>query len=227
MINFTKRLGAHNGWVVFLAGMLMWALSVGAASLAPPQQLIQETSDKIQAELRKINYKVDFAKAVEIVEKHIEPHVDFDRFAALVLGKYWRKATPEQKERFKKEFKTMLIRTYATAYGEYAEWDIRFKPLKDWTPDKKKIIVRTEFVQPGSQPVPVDFRMIRKNGEWKVYDVIISGVDLVKNYRTSFGEEIAKTGSLDALIDRLAERNRQAFKNGAKASALVQPIPRA
>lgn len=227
MYSLTKRLLADYGMTLILAWMLLTGMPVKAMTLVPPQQLIKETSDKIQQELRKINYKVDFAKAVEIVEQHIEPHVDFDRFAALVLGKYWRQATPEQKERFKKEFKTMLIRTYATAYGEYAEWSIRFKPLKSWSPDVNKVIVQTEFMQPGSEPVPVDFRMILNGGQWKVYDVIIGGVDLVKNYRTSFAQEIAKTGSLDALIEQITERNRQAFKDGAKASALVQPIPRA
>ncbi len=214
------------GWL--LIGWLLSAPSVLADDLVPPQQLIKETSNRILNELRKINYKVDFAKAVNIVDRYIEPQVDFDRFAALVLGKYWHSATPDQRERFKKEFKTMLIRTYATAYGEYAEWEIYFKPLRDWKPDARKVVVRTEFVQPGKEPAAVDFRMIRRGETWKVYDVIIEGVDLVKNYRTTFGQEIAKTGSLDSLIERLAELNRKAFKDGAKASsALPQPVPRA
>ncbi len=214
------------GWLIF--GWCLVVLPLHADGLVPPQQLIKETSNKILIELRNIDYKVDFSRAVEIVNKHIEPHVDFDRFAALVLGKYWRNATPQQRERFKKEFKTMLIRTYATAYGEYAEWEIRFKPVHNWKPDTKKVVVRTEFVQPGKEPASVDFRMIRHGDEWKVYDVIIEGVDLVKNYRTTFGEEIAKTGSLDSLIDRLAELNRKAFEDGAKASSVLpQPIPRA
>ncbi|MBN2701870.1 MAG: ABC transporter substrate-binding protein [Methylothermaceae bacterium] len=214
--------GAGYGW--FFWGWLLLAPWVHADALVPPQQLIKKTSDQIQTELRQIDYKVDFAKAVDIVDRYIEPHVDFNRFAALVLGRHWRTATPEQRARFKKEFKTMLIRTYATAYGEYAEWEIQFMPIRGWESDTSKLMVRTKFVQPGSQPVPVDFRMIRKGGEWKVYDVVIEGVDLIKNYRTTFDQEI-QTGSLDALIDRLAERNRKAFKDGGKASALPQPIP--
>lgn len=207
-----------------LLGWLLLAPGVLADELVPPQQLIHDVSNRIQKELRQIDYKVDFARAVDIVDRHIEPHVDFNRFAALVLGKHWRTATPQQRERFKKEFKEMLIRTYATTYGEYAEWEIRFKPLREWDPKSKKVLIRTEFIQPARQPAAVDFRMIRKGGEWLVYDVVIEGVDLVKNYRTTFGQEITASGSLDALIERLAERNRQAFKDGAKASALPQPI---
>lgn len=208
-------------WVMFLLPGLL-PLS-RAEALVPPQQLIKDVSDKIQQELRQIDYKVNFQEAVRIVEQHIEPHVDFNRFAALVLGKYWRTATPEQRERFKQEFKTMLIRTYATTYGEYAEWEIRFKPLRNWDPKATKILVRTEFVQSGRQPAEVVFRMIRRDGDWKVYDVIIEGVDLVKNYRTEFGQEIAETGSLDALIESLAERNRQALRQH-KASGIAQPV---
>ena len=211
-----------------LLGWLLLSLPLRAGELAPPQKLIEQTSNRILQELRQINYKVDFAQAIQIVDKYIEPHVDFDRFAALVLGKHWRNATPEQRRQFKKEFKTLLIRTYATAYGEYAEWEIHFKPLRNWKPGAKKVIVRTEFVQPGKEPASVDFRMIRHGNEWKVYDVIIEGVDLVKNYRTSFGEEIARTGSLDSLIARLAKLNRKALKDGAKASSIVgKPVPRA
>lgn len=215
------KLKLGYGW------LLLWfwvAFGVKAESLLPPQQLIKQTSDQIQQELKKINYKVDYAKAVEIVDRYIEPHVDVDRFAALVLGKHWRTATPDQRERFKKEFKIMLIRTYATAYGEYAEWEIRFKPIQNWSPEATKVTVQTEFVQAGKQPAPVAFRMIRKGNAWKVYDVVVEGVDLVKNYRTTFDQEIAQTGSLDALINHLAERNRQAFKDGRKASSLTQPI---
>lgn len=211
------------GWM--LLGLL-FAAWVTAQDLLPPQQLIKQTSDQIQQELKKINYKVDYAKAVEIVDRYIEPHVDVDRFAALVLGKHWRTATPAQRERFKKEFKTLLIRTYATAYGEYAEWEVRFKPL-NLSPEATKVTVQTEFVQPGKQPAQVAFRMIRKGDGWKVYDVVVEGVDLIKNYRTTFDQEIAQTGSLEALIDRLAERNRQAFQDSKKASSLAQPFPRA
>lgn len=217
-----RKLKMGCGWL--LLGWLLVAPWGLADALLPPQQLIKQTSDQIQAELRKIDYKVDYAKAVEIVDRYIEPHVDVDRFSTLVLGKHWRTATPAQRERFKKEFKTMLIRTYATAYGEYAEWEIRFKPIRNWSPEVTKVTVQTEFVQAGKQPVPVAFRMIRKGDAWKVYDVLVEGVDLVKNYRTTFDQEITQTGSLDALIERLAERNRQAFKDSRKASSLAQPV---
>lgn len=216
-MNFKLYSLVAKSWLGFLGLFLSLALTTvhASESLLPPQEIIKKTSDKLQDALEDLNYKVDFAKANRLVEAIIEPHVEFNRFAALVLGRHWRDATPEQKERFKEEFKTMLIRTYATAYGEYAEWSIRFLPLR-MSPDDKKVMVRTEFLQPGSQPVEVNYRMIRKDGEWKVYDIMIGGVDLIQNYRTTFNDEIAKTGSLDSLIKRLEERNKQALQAQSK-----------
>lgn len=191
-----------------------------AEVLLPPQQVIQETSDDVKQALREYNYKLDISKAARIVREILEPHVDVDRAAMLILGKHWRTATPQQRERFKDEFRTLLIRTYATAFNEYKDWNIRYLPLQAPAAEKK-VVVRTEILQPGAKPVAVDYRMIDANGTWKVYDVLIEGISLVQNYRTTFSEDIARTGSLDTVINELAKRNAEGSKasnNGASLS---------
>ncbi len=62
--------------------------------------------------------------------------------------------------------------------------------------------------------------MINKKGEWKVYDVIIEGISLVTNYRSSIKNEIARTGSLDTVIEHLAARNSEAANSGNKAEGV-------
>ena len=114
----------------------------------------------------------------------------------------------------------LLVRTYTTAFTEYANWKIRYLPLDEAS--DKKALVKTEILQSGGQPVAVNYRMVREGTDWKVYDVLIEGISLLQNYRSSFTEEIARTGSLDQLIGHLAERNATAMKepvsgvNGAK-----------
>jgi phospholipid transport system substrate-binding protein len=186
---------------------------IRAETLLPPQQVIQETSDAVKQALREYNYKLDIPKATRIVKEILEPHVDVDRAALLILGKHWRTATPEQRQRFKDEFRMLLIRTYTTAFTEYKNWEIRYLPLNAPLADKKTV-VRTEVLQPGAKPVAVDYRMIETAGVWKVYDVLIEGISLVQNYRTTFSEDIARTGSLDSVIEELAKRNAA----GSKAS---------
>jgi phospholipid transport system substrate-binding protein len=209
-----KTLGlASLAWFLALAlGMAsMGSLAEEQEALLPPQIVIQHTSEELQKNLQKPEYKKDFTKATHFVDKILETHVDFDRVSILILGKYWKTATPEQQLRFKKEFRTLLVRTYTTAFTEYANWTIRYLPLT-LTEGENKAVVRTEILQSGAQPVAVNYRMVNLNNDWKVYDVLIGGISLVQNYRTSFTNEVARTGSLDQLIDQLAERNNSALK---------------
>lgn len=74
-----------------------------------------------------------------------------------------------------------------------------------------KVVVKTEVLQPGLQPVDVNYRMLLTKGEWKVYDIMIDGVSLVTNYRSTFNDEIQTKGSLSAVIDNLVKRNAEAL----------------
>ncbi len=210
-----------NGFMIFMLSVCTYTLKADE-SLLPPQQVIQEIADTLQERLKQEDIKNDTAKAREFVLTVVEPHLDFNRFSAYVLGKHWRTANRDQKKRFKKEFKTLLVRTYTTAFTEYANSEIRFLPL-DLKPEEKKIIVKTEVLQSGSAPVAISYRMISKNGTWKVYDVIIEGISLVTNYRSSIRNEIARTGSLDIVIQNLAERNNKAA-NAGPATAQVDTV---
>ena len=181
-----------------------WALANTSA-----QDLVKDTSDQmisaIEAEHDTINEKPEHLYA--LVEKIVLPHFDFERMSGRVLGKYWRSASDQQKMQFTQEFRTLLIRTYATAMAEYSGQKISYLPLKD-VPDATEVTVRTEVEQPGGSPIPISYNLYQKNGDWKVQDVIIDNTSLVANYRSSFASEISRDG-LDALISKLAARNQQ------------------
>jgi phospholipid transport system substrate-binding protein len=206
-------------WILALALGLasMMSLAEEPESLLPPQIVIQHTSQELQKNLQKPEYKNNFTKATQLVDRILETHVDFDRVSILILGKFWKTATPEQQARFKKEFRTLLVRTYTTAFTEYANWNIRYLPLT-LAEGESKALVRTEILQSGAQPVAVNYRMVNINNDWKVYDVLIQGISLVQNYRTSFTNEVSRTGSLDQLISELEQRNSSALKEPVVAS---------
>jgi len=214
MISTKKTLGLASwaGLLALILGLASTAIRAeGQEPLAAPQLVIQHTVDQLQSNLQKPEYKKDFAKATRLVDQILEAHVDFDRVSVLILGKFWKTATPEQQVRFKKEFRSLLVRTYTTAFTEYANWNIRYLPLKLEEGDNKAK-VRTEILQSGAQPVAVDYRMVNLNNDWKVYDVLIEGISLIQNYRTSFTNEVSRTGSLEQLITELAQRNSSALK---------------
>lgn len=181
-----------------------------AADLQPPQQAIESASKQLQTQLQDPSFTKDFSKINHFVNEVINPRVDFDRIAALVLGKSWKSATVEERNRFKQEFQTLLVRTYSRAFVEFKEWSVRFLPL-EMEPGANKVIVKTEVLQPGVQPVAIDYRMALNEGQWKAYDIMIEGVSLVSNYRTTFNNEMQTKGSLSAVIEALAKRNAEAL----------------
>jgi len=175
-----------------------------------PQQVIQSVSEQLRQKLKDKVFTQNFVKVTQYVNDVIYPHTDFDKIAPLVLGKHWKTATTGEQERFKHEFQTLLIRTYSRAFVEYNDWTIRYLPL-EMLDAATKVIVKTEVQQPSLNPVDVNYRMFLSKGKWKVYDIMIDGVSLVTNYRTSFSEEIQRKGSLSVVIDELAKRNVEAL----------------
>ena len=181
-----------------------------SADLLPPQQAIQDTSNKLQQRLQDKSFSQNFLQVTQYVDQLIYPHTDFDKISELVLGKLWKSASKDDQARFKQEFKTLLIRTYSRAFVEFKDWTIRFLPL-DMESGSNKVVVKTEVLQPGLQPVSVNYRMLLNNGSWKAYDITIEGVSLVTNYRSTFTNEVKSKGSLGAVIDGLAKRNAEAL----------------
>ena len=217
-MQLTKSISGAGAWLVSV-WLILGGLSIATAdeALSPAQQVIQKTSDQLQVSLQKPEYKADFRKATTLVDQIINPNVDFDRVSILVLGKHWRSATPEQRDRFKQEFRMLLVRTYTTAFTEYSDWKIRYLPMEQES-SGKKVMVKTEILQSGGQPVAVNYRMVDEGAGWKVYDILIEGISLLQNYRTSFNAEIEE-GSLDQLIAHLAERNAGAMKEPVSAAS--------
>lgn len=203
-----KRYTLFGFFSVLIA--LISVTQVIAADLLPPQQAIETASAKLQQKMQDKSFIKDFAKVNQFVNDAILPSTDFDKISALVLGKLWKTATPEERERFKHEFQTLLVRTYSRAFIEFKDWSIRYLPI-ELEPGATKVIVKTEVIQPSLQPVAVDYRMLLSDGQWKAYDIMIEGVSLVTNYRTTFTTEVQAKGSLSAVIDGLQKRNSEAL----------------
>lgn len=143
----------------------------------------------------------------EIAEEVVLPHFDFKRMSQRVLGKHWRTATPEQRQRFIDEFKTLLVRTYATAVSDYRDAKLTFQPARELGTGTWRVRSNVDRGS-GAPPLTVDYDVYRGGDEWKVYDVAINGVSLVVSYRAGFNTDITKLG-MDGLIDQIAQHNVQ------------------
>jgi len=196
-----------------IAGLLL--LGCGMASINAsanandPQQLVIDTADQMLSALKAKRAELDKNPDLiyDMVKDIVLPHTDFVRMSSWVLGKYWRRASKEQKIRFVRAFRELMVRTYAVALLEYSDQKIEYVPLRD-DPASGDVTVRTQVIQSGKQPIAINYNLWRRKDEWKVYDIAVDGISLVANYRTSFATEIKEKG-LDALITRLEQHNKQ------------------
>lgn len=196
-----------------IAALGMFLASTMVVAAEGPDELVKRTADDVLAVVKsdKDIQAGNQDKIFKLAEEKILPNFNFDKVSRLVLGKNWTKATPEQKTAFQNEFKTLLLRTYATALSKYKNQVIEYKPLR-LADGASSATVKTSIVQQGGQPIAVDYSLEKGADAWKVYDIVIEGVSLVTNYRSQFAQEIRQNG-LDSLIKKLAEKN-----GAAKAS---------
>lgn len=175
-----------------------------------PDQLVRATVDKFIEIIKgdKAIQSGDMKRILEVAETHAAPHFNFVRMTRLAMGANWKQASPAQQDALVREFRSLLLRTYAVALKEYRNQTIDVRPLK-LPAGSTDVQVKTLVNQPGAKAIPIDYDMERTPQGWKVYDVTVGGVSLVVNFRSSFDSEIRKS-SIDGLVNSLVERNRSA-----------------
>ena len=190
--------------------LLIFYGAVSSAKATPSaEEVVKTTANQVLLKLRSERdmLRQKPTELYRLVNEFIIPHFDFRRMSQWVLGRYWRTATEDQRKEFIGQFRTLLVRTYATALLEYSDQDIRYLPVQA-PPDAKTVTVKTQVDRPGGSPIPINYSMHVNDGDWKVYDVAVDGVSLVSTYRSTFGSQIRQDG-LDALIKSLAARNKE------------------
>lgn len=188
---------------------LLFAPVAGAAPEVAPDALVKGVTDEVLAILRqdKALQAGDHHKATRLIDEKIAPHFDFHRMTALAVGPAWRQASFEQREALAREFRTLLVRTYANALTAYRDQSVSFKPTTG-PREAGDVTVRNQINQPGTAPIALDYRLARNGDTWKVFDVAVDNVSLVTSYRGNFAAELGKGGP-DGLIAALREQNRR------------------
>ena len=183
-------------------------LAVAVYAQEAPDALILQVTEEVLDIIRKDKdiQSGNTHKAIELVDKKVLPHFNFQHMTALAVGKDWKKATPQQQQQLTAEFRTLLVRTYSNALTSYKNQKVVYKPFK-MAAGETDVLVRTEVLQPGSKAVQLDYNLEKLENGWKVYDVIVAGISLVTNYRDQFAQEI-RNGGVDGLIAAVAAKNK-------------------
>jgi phospholipid transport system substrate-binding protein len=181
-----------------------------SAKADDPSKLVQDVAQAMLKDLDadRAAYRKDPTKVNALVEKNLLPVFDTQYSARLVLGKHWRTATPEQRDRFVKAFYQSLLKNYGSALAEFTSDRLKVYPSQV-DAKSENATVRTEVKRSNGQGVPVYYTLHKTPDGWKAWDVVIEGISYVKSFREDFGAEIDQKG-LDAVIDRIEKGGKPA-----------------
>ena len=210
-------------------GITLILISGTYADAVPiPQKLMEDTSKKMiaafQAQTEAI--RTDPKIADQLINDNLVPNINFPLMSRWVLGKNWKKATPEQRQTFIAEFQKLVVKFYSKALVQFLSQNNLTDDIITFTPFRGKLegkyaTVRSQ-VNPlnGAAPVKVnyDLYLSKKTGLWQVYDVSVEGISLVTTYRSSFKQIISQKG-MDALLNELKDKNSSI--NSPKEKSLV------
>jgi phospholipid transport system substrate-binding protein len=191
-------------WVgvgVLLSGLLLLS-TPSPAQAGEPQEKVRETVDAVLAVLqdKSMQGEANAEKRRAKMRQAVFQRFGFDEMAQRALGQYWPKRTPAEKKEFVTLFSDLLERSYITKIESYTgEQQVLYTKESI---DKDYASVRTEIVVQRDANVEVVYQLLRRDGNWQVYDVVIEGVSLVNNYRTQFNNIISRE-SYEALVKKL------------------------
>ncbi|MBM2830614.1 MAG: hypothetical protein HW411_1404 [Gammaproteobacteria bacterium] len=185
--------------VLLFSLIFIFSTNLSAAKFATPTLRVQDSVDKVITILK--DQSLDRETRWDRIGAVIDDCFDFRSMSQSVLATNWEKATPEERERFVEYFSQYLENTYRTKIESYSDQQVKY--LKE-TINGKRAEVETTIVT-DTMEIPVNYKLKNNDGEWYAYDVVIEGVSLVNNYRSTFST-IVKNEGMDGLLNDIQRR---------------------
>ncbi len=195
-----------NTLIPILVLVLVWALPA-AGDPAGARETVERQVGLILEQLRDPAFKgLDREAQIRKIRGIINQVFDYTELSKRSLGKEWLAFNPEQKTEFTALFGSLLENTYADRILAYTSEKIEFGGERELR--EGQVEVRSVIVTADSRQIPLEYRAIRQEGQWRVYDVVIEGISLVQNYRSQFREIMAKQ-SPEELIRFLRDKSKK------------------
>lgn len=211
----------RRGLLVILAALPLVANAVAAPSA---HDLVQDTTNRLLADLdaNKEKYKQDPQDFYTALNTIVGPVVDAEGVSKSIMTvKYSRKATPEQMKTFEENFKKGLFQFYGNALLEYNNQGITVDPAKDESGDRTSVAMTVKGSNGAAYPVSYTLEKI--NGEWKLRNVIINGINIGKLFRDQFADAMQRNGNdLDKTINGWAGEVAKAKEASQKQTTETQ-----
>lgn len=194
-------------------------LCLGGSALAQPGQearaVLERTVSTILNEIRSPQFANPAMKdaVVQKMESEVRNVFDFGEFSSRTVGPRWKTFSEAQKTAFANAFANMLFTTYLNKITGYNGESVAYTG-ETVSQDGKRVEVKSVISMADGRKIPVAYRMLPKAGSWRVYDVIIENISLVKNYRTQFANILQKA-SPEELVEKIEARARELAAQGA------------
>ncbi len=181
---------------LFFADTPLWAAGAMESIHATTDEILRILGDP---DLKGPERKTERRARIRLA---VDRRFDWEAMARGSLGAAWRDLKAAQKDEFADLFSTLVERAYMDRLEDYSGEDVVY--LEEET-DGPRARVRVKIITRRGQEIPVEYRLKEEAGEWRVYDILIEGISLVRNYRVQFDDILIKS-SYGELLKRLKEK---------------------
>jgi phospholipid transport system substrate-binding protein len=186
------------------AVVLLFSLFIAfSAKAGEPTEVLKSTVDQLISAVS--DKSKDDNELRESISRIVHQAVDFEVVAMRIIAKPWKNATDTQKQEFKTLFAEIMVDTYFDLLKNYSNESVTFD--NEQVKNDKYAIVDTTVVS-GDKKIPVRYRLVKVNGQWKIYDFVVEGVSLVSSYKSNYRTILAKEG-FDGLLKSMRESKQK------------------
>ena len=192
--------------------MMVTAPVLARADASAPEQFIHELADRALGLVT--DRAADMAAKRARFDELLTDTFDMEGIGRFLLGRYWRLATPEEREAYLKAFKESIVYTYTARFDDYSGQKLEVDGSRE---DGQFVLVSSRIVDPkGGADVKVEWRLIRQGDDYKVVDVVIEGVSMSVTQRQEYASVIQSNGGeVKALIKALNDRMARLTASGS------------
>ncbi|MBT3514283.1 MAG: ABC transporter substrate-binding protein [Nitrospina sp.] len=184
--------------VCMIASLVIGSVCFGDSEITGK---LKNTIDKVISIVKDENFKKDQKGRREALRKAIDERFDYRQMVIRSLAKNWNSRSDQERQEFISLFKSLLENSYASKLEAYRDEKINYvgEVVKG-----EYALVKTEVVRQSST-LGVDYKLIQTDGDWQVYDFVIEGVSMIRNYRSQF-TKIIRNDSYEILVEKLTAK---------------------
>jgi len=188
--------------VVVVIGLAAPGVGAATESEAGARAVIAETVEEVLAVLRDKSKPTE--DRIRSLEQIVYGRFDLYVMSRLVLARNWKRFSEEQKEQYVEEFKQYLTNSYGNRIERYDQQEVKIVGERE--EPRGDVVVQTKILGGEFEGASVDYRLRKKDSDWRVIDVVIEGISMVSNYRDQF-KSIVSSGGPELLLEKLREKN--------------------